>query len=113
MRGLFIPFLMGVGITAGALTIAYPIPAPAHVLALPRVDANLYPCDTDAECAATPPCMADRRCDGGPVNGPRVTVVLIGVGCGPKLQTMVAREEDEFGTTCQAIEAAWLPTLER
>lgn len=66
-------------------------------------------CDTDAECAALPQCARDPQCDGGPVNGPRRAVILVGTGCGPQRVIMVAGEEDEFPVSCQHIEAHYLP----
>lgn len=38
----------------------------------------------------------------------RAHFVLVGQGCGPSKQLLVAREEDEFGTTCDRIDAHWL-----
>jgi hypothetical protein len=67
-------------------------------------------CDTDAECAELPSCKRDPTCDGGPVNGPRRALLLVGVGCGPDRVIMVAAEEDEFPVRCESIEAHYLPT---
>ena len=49
-------------------------------------------CETDTECEALEP-------------------ILVGVGCGPAGHTLVAREEDEFGVTCRAIDLHWVRPL--
>lgn len=39
-------------------------------------------------------------------------IVLVGVGCGPKSEVMVARHEDEFPVNCEAIDAHWVRALD-
>lgn len=39
-------------------------------------------------------------------------LVLVGVGCGPKSEVMLARHEDEFQAPCEAIEAHWVRALD-
>lgn len=46
----------------------------------------------------------------GPVGGPETDreTILVGTGCGPFGETLVAREEDEFPFSCERIDAHWI-----
>lgn len=61
-----------------------------------------FTCDTDAECAALPPCALKPGCDGGPYSQP---YRLAGYGCEGMAPGAVlyADEEDHF-PRCRRIE---------
>ena len=46
-------------------------------------------------------CTTDAECEAG-------EFLLVGQGCGPDGVVMIAREEDEFGTTCRTIDLHWV-----
>lgn len=62
-----------------------------------------FNCDTDAECAALPPCKLKPGCDGGPNTEP---YRLVGYGCVGAAGPIYRDEEDEF-PRCKVIEGIW------
>jgi hypothetical protein len=74
--------------------------APETVTHLERQSAPVLDCDTDAECAALPPCALKPGCDGTPWTEP---YRLVGYGCEGAGGVLYADEEDHF-PRCRRIE---------
>lgn len=78
-------------IAAGAALMSLPELASFTLRAMePR---PVFACDTDAECAALPPCALKPGCDGGPDSEP---FRLVGYGCQGHAGRLFADEEDSF-----------------
>lgn len=92
----------------GAATIAILLSA-GHAEAELQHAASMRPdvlsCDTDAECAALPPCALKPGCDGGPTSRP---YALVGYGCAGADRPLYRDEEDEFPAPCARIESTFL-----
>lgn len=79
----------GLAVALGAYTALW---LPAELEARHGLSPDAAACVTDAECEA-------------------LELVLVGTGCGPERLTLVAREEDEFGTDCRSIDAHYVRPL--
>lgn len=99
------------------ITIVAAILLPASVVGCQmqpdKMQRVTFNCDTDAECAALPPCLLKQQayeqgkssagCDGGPNTHP---YRLVGYDCKGATVPLYRDEEDEF-PQCKAIEAVW------
>lgn len=58
-----------------------------------KMERLVFGCDTDAECAALPPCALKPGCDGGPDTEP---FRLVGYDCEGASGPLYRDEEDQF-----------------
>lgn len=86
-------------LVAGLGVVELALPG-AQVVSMQRLS---FECDTDEQCAATPPCAKKPGCDGSPYTEP---YALVGYDCVGAVTPLYRDEEDEF-PRCGEIIPTW------
>jgi hypothetical protein len=94
-----ISHLVALSVAVGLIAV----PTAITVAADRKMERLTFTCDTDAECAALPPCALKPGCDGGPDTQP---FRLVGYECEGAKGPLYRDEEDEF-PKCGEIKAIW------